>query len=358
MPFYTSMESFIHKWDKYARKDACPLTSKRDILAWQEKARNTLSTLLFPHPEMLSSCSPDPEFLDSTDLGKGLKREHLTIRVEEDVRMSLYLFVPAGAGKHTPVYICPPGHDGGGKESVAGHREDPEITERIDHYHSDYALSLARAGFVTIAFDCRGMGERREREVQSRTHILEGSCYGIAHMAEPLGMTLLGLLVWDIERLIDYVESRSEWGEIRMLGFSGGGLQVLYVAAMDKRVKEAFVSGWFYGFKDSLLFLHTNCSCNYVPNLWLHFDVQDIGALIAPRPLVIQSARGDHLNGPRGMANVDEPYHDLETVYRMLGEEQHLQHSILEGEHHFGLEDMLPFISLAGKETMETICKH
>ena len=55
---------------------------------------------------------------------------------------------------------------------------------------------------------------------------------------------------------------------------------------------------------DSFVRLNTNCSCNFVPYLFLHFDVADIAGLVAPRPLVIQSAREDHLTVERGLDNV------------------------------------------------------
>ena len=51
---------------------------------------------------------------------------------------------------------------------------------------------------------------------------------------------------------------------------------------------------------NSFVRFNTNCSCNFVPSLFLHFDVADIAGLVAPRPLVIQSAREDHLAGEKG----------------------------------------------------------
>ena len=56
----------------------------------------------------------------------------------------------------------------------------------------------------------------------------------------------------------------------------------IVVTALDDRVKCAVVSGYFYGYKQSLLEQHQNCSCNYVPRLYEHVDMGDVGALIAP----------------------------------------------------------------------------
>ena len=66
------------------------------------------------------------------------------------------------------------------------------------------------------------------------------------------------------------------------------------------------MSGYLYGVDDSLLHLNGNCSCNYTPGLWRLLDMGDIASLIAPHPLLVQSCEEDHLNGSRGLKNVDE----------------------------------------------------
>lgn len=46
---------------------------------------------------------------------------------------------------------------------------------------------------------------------------------------------------WDLMRLIDYVAARGAWSlrELGCVGFSGGGMQTLYLAALDERVRWA-----------------------------------------------------------------------------------------------------------------------
>lgn len=341
--YYTSLDSFLRKYEKLSRKDTFPLNSEEDFLSWQKSAREKLSSLLaldlLQKPHSTLAEKQYERHLDS-----GIKVEHITIHVEDDVIMPMYILIPQSADCSTPVFLCPPGHMGGGKESVAGFRDNAEVSKMIDHFNYDYALKLAEEGFVAVAFDSRGFGERREIDNQGDDKILTGSCYGLAHMAEPLGFTLAGLLVWDIMRLVDYIEERGEWGEVRGLGFSGGGLQILYASALDERIRLSFISGYFYGFRDSLLILNNNCNCNFIPNLWRYYDVADIAALIAPRPLVIQSAENDHLNGPRGLENVFEPMEELSRVYSLLGKRDKLYHDVVEGPHHFEDKNMMAAI--------------
>ena len=96
--------------------------------------------------------------------------------------------------------------------------------------------------------------------------------------------------------------------------------------------------------------MNGNCDCNYIPRLWLDYEVSDIASLIAPRPLVIQSARGDHLNGPRGLDNVLPYVEELKEAYRLLGAEGKLYHDIIEGPHHFGHEHLKEDFEKIGME--------
>ena len=137
-------------------------------------------------------------------------------------------------------------------------------------------------------------------------------------------------------------------GEIRCLGFSGGGLQTLYAAAIDERIKLSFVSGYYYCFYDSLFKLNANCSCNYIPSQYLYFDIADIAALIEPRPLIVQSGKDDYLAGERWRQNVLEPMKELESVYSLFGKKNRLYHQIVPGPHHLEKDGLI--------ERMERVC--
>ncbi len=251
--------------------------------------------------------------------------------------MPFYLLIPPHAGRDTRPFLCPPGHGGAGKYSVAGMREYAAVAEKIDYYDYDYGMQLARLGYVALCPDCRGFGERREElaDAQTLPGALTGDCLRLARMGEPLGITVPGMLVWDLMRAADYLEQRGEWDchNIACLGFSGGGMQTLFLSALDERIRLAAVSGYFYGYRDSLLRQSWNCSCNYVPHLWESFDMGDIASLIAPRPLLIQTCRDDRQNGPRGLENVLEQMEILKRAYGLCGAEDRLIHEICQGGH-------------------------
>jgi dienelactone hydrolase len=151
---------------------------------------------------------------------------------------------------------------------------------------------------------------------------------------------------WDLMRLLDYVATRPECDPERVgsAGLSGGGLQTLWLSVLDERVRCAVISGYFYGYKDALLKLSNNCSCNYVPGLWELADMGDLGALIAPRPLLIETGTLDPLNGERGVANVTEQVAITAQAYELFGARERLAHATFEGEHMWHGAQAVPWL--------------
>lgn len=88
---------------------------------------------------------------------------------------------------------------------------------------------------------------------------LTSTCFHLAHMAEPLGETVAGMCTWDASRLIDYVYERGEWDteDLGVMGFSGGGMQTLWVSALDDRVKNVSSA-------DISMDIVTHCYCSMV----------------------------------------------------------------------------------------------
>lgn len=196
--------------------------------------------------------------------------------------------------------------------------------------------------------DARAFGERREWTKQSdrEEHFMSSTCIELNHMAICLGLTLTGMWTWDLMRLMDYIQTRDDCDPDRIGcgGLSGGGLQTLWIAAMDDRVKCAVTSGYFYGYKDSLLKLSHNCGCNYVPHLWENVDMGDIGALIAPRPLLIETGDEDPLNGERGAVNATEQVEITRKAYKLFDAEDKLYHHLFRGGHRWNGEKTYEFI--------------
>jgi dienelactone hydrolase len=164
-------------------------------------------------------------------------------------------------------------------------------------------------------------------------------------MGIPLGRNALGMSIWDLVKLTDYITTRDDCDVKRIgcAGLSGGGMQSLYLAAIDERILCTCTSGYFYGVLESHLVMNENCDCNYVPDLWKHFDMGDIAAMIAPRALIIETGDKDSLNGESGLDNIVPQLQIARKAYEISGFENNIAHSVFDGEHAWCGRDVYPF---------------
>lgn len=353
--FYTSIDRMKSIFDQMARQKGLKATNKHELEMWSTEARSVLWELL--GMDKMGEAPFLAQIIEKVEIEAGITREKIVIQVEPGVFMPFYVLIPPKQedNKKLRPLIAACGHQGGGKLSVAGRHDLPIIKEKIEFFNYDYGLEAAKNGYVALCPDARGFGERREMQQQSEDEksVLTCSCFNLAHMAFPLGMTVAGMCTWDLMRLIDYIIDRDEWDttQIGVIGFSGGGMQALMLSALDERLKYAVISGYMYGYKDSLLELNGNCSCNYVPKLWEKYDMGDIGALIAPRPLLIQSCEGDHLNGPRGIINAKEQVDIVKQAYLLYEENKWPIHDICPGGHAWHHSGPMKFLTELLKES-------
>lgn len=344
--FYTSVTHMSRVFDKYARRNGLKAETKEEYLGWKDRTRRKLIELI--GLDRMEMCPLKPIVKEKVIVEDGITREKVLIQVEPDVWMPMFILIPEKCqnNKEAECYIAPCGHMGGGKYSIAGVKGYPEIDKQIEVFNYDYGMQLAKLGYVALCPDSRGFGERRDLNIQADEDFFKNSCFNLAHMAEPLGQTVIGMCTWDLMRLIDYIYERDEWNSsnISCLGFSGGGMQTLWLTALDDRITKAVISGYMYGFKDSLLELNNNCSCNYIPHLWENYDCGDIGALIAPRPLIIQSCRQDHLNGKRGVINAVEQVEIIRKAYAVMNAEELVKQDLFDGEHKWHSENIKEYV--------------
>lgn len=345
--YYTSMEHMIKVYEDKKRKSGFSAKTKDEFEKWKVATRSVLSEIT--GISKMEPCEPVVKFIETCKLN-GYRRDKLLLQTEPGVWMPFYALVPDGLEKceKRPSMIATHGHGSCGKYSPAGRADIPAVLDAIKIYNYDYGVKFVKKGYIVFCPDARGFGERREFMDQGdqEDKFMGNSCIPLNHQAMSLGMTQTGMWTWDLMRLIDYIETREDCDAKRIGcgGLSGGGLQTLWLAAMDDRIACAVVSGYFYGYRDSLLKLPHNCGCNYVPHLWEHVDMGDLGALIAPRPLLIESGSKDPLNGERGLVNVTEQVEITTKAYHLLNAQEKLYHYVFEGVHAWNGEKTYSFV--------------
>ena len=103
------------------------------------------------------------------------------------------------------------------------------------------------------------------------------------------GLSLMALQLWNAIRAVDFLETLPDVDNNRIgcTGASGGGTQTFMLTAVDDRIKVSapvnMISAHMQG----------GCLCENAPNLRLDISNIEIGALMAPKPLLLVSATGD-----------------------------------------------------------------
>lgn len=343
--YYTAADYFSARYDALSRQMAYRARTAEEHARWQGELRARLRELI--GLDTMIPCPLAPRITERVPLD-GYIRERVLLQTEPGVTMTLYVLIPADLkpGERRPAAIAPHGHGLGGKLGVAGRSETPGLPERIARYNGDYGLQFVRHGLIVFCPDARGFGERREEPLQGEDKAFNCSCEVLNHMALPLGQTVTGMWTWDLMRLTDYIQTRPECDGARIgsAGLSAGAWQTLWLAALDERIRCAVVSGYFFGYKESLLAMPYHCSAHFVPGLWLLADAGDIGALVAPRALMIESGDQDPLMGASGMANVASQVEIARAAYRLLGAKDRLAHSVFPGKHQWHGGEAIPWM--------------
>lgn len=337
--YYSSLEKYSKQF--YQERPSCSFQGETllEFSHWKKCTRTKLRNLIGLN--RMKSCKLEPEIISVEELKDSpYRRKKMRIQTEEGIWMPFYILEPKlGISDKMPVMIALHGHGSGGKLATAGCTQFPEVQEVIERQNYTYGVEFAKKGYMVFCPDARGFGERREVRMQGDNpeQYMGCSCRELSHMASGLGITVTGMWVWDLIRLLDYIETLEacDYSHIGCVGLSGGGMQALWLSALDDRISFSTVSGYFYGYHDSLLVMNQNCECNYVPGLWKVADMGDIGALIAPRPFVIESGLQDHLIGPRGIDNVMPQVSITRNAYELFHAESALVHDIFDGPHKF-----------------------
>lgn len=268
----------------------------------------------------------EPEETDQVHLGD-YSRTTVTFASRSGMRVFGYLLIPDEVKTPAPAVICVPGH-GNGVDCIVGIESDD--------YQNDFAIQCVRAGFVTLAIEPIGFGLRKAEVDRERY----SSCNGDSMAALMLGESMIGWRVHDALVAIDYLLTRPEVDQDRIatMGISGGGLVAFWAACLDERIAATVVSGYFNTFFDSILSID-HCVDNYAHGLAKVVEMPDMAALIAPRPLFVESGAKDHIFP---LAAFELACKRAEAIFRHANEPENFGCHVFDGGHEFNGTQAIP----------------
>jgi dienelactone hydrolase len=298
-------------YSEHSRKWAFRGQSEQALVQWQAQTRSKLGELLGPFPPSVA-LKLERKVVAETE---GYIRERLLYQTQPGIYVPAYLIIPKKVAWPVPGVLCPPGHGGGMNQ----------VVDEIGIY-KQYPLELVRRGMAVLIPEHAGFGERcgkaEEKDAQHAYYYLSLNL---------LGRSAIGYMLWDLMRALDVMQQLPEIDPHRIgcYGLSLGGETTLFAAAMDTRIKLACISGFLCSYQSSFL-AEGHCGCGYVHGLVNYMEHVDVATLIAPRPLLIESATRDPIF-PVDVAQ--QTYRELQEVYRLCDARDRIDQDVFEGEH-------------------------
>jgi dienelactone hydrolase len=275
-----------------------PVKNEKEWYKRREQILDSIQLVMGPLPDRTHKVPLDVKIEEESTI-EGIIRQKISFAAEKNDRVPAYLFIPANTGKPVPGILCLHQTIRNGKEEPSGLTGSP---------HLDYALELARRGYVTLAPDYPNFGE------YSFDPYSNG--YQSASMKG----------IWNHMAAVDLLQSLKEVDSSRIgcIGHSLGGHNSLFLAVFDNRVKAVVTScgftsfykyyggdltGWSHKGYMPLIATRYEKSPSKMP-----FDFTEILGAIAPRAIFINAPVRDsnfEISGVYDCVNAVKPVYKL-----------------------------------------------
>jgi pimeloyl-ACP methyl ester carboxylesterase len=209
--------------DSQRQADWARIHSETELLQLQDELGKKLLQMIGGLPEKKTE-------LRARITGKvemdGFSIEKLIFESLPGVYVTALVYIPSDHSKKSPAVLVPAGHAPNGKI-----------------YYQELCQRLAKRGYVVLAWDPVGQGERSQfwdaQAGKSRYNLICAEHAVLGNLAYLAGANLARWEIWDGIRAVDYLLTRPEVDaeRISIVGTSGGGFQAAHIAALDKRIK-------------------------------------------------------------------------------------------------------------------------
>jgi len=270
-----------------------------EVFAADLRERILLSSGLWPAPEK----TPLKAKVFDRMEGDGYTIEKVHFDAFPGLLVTGNLYRPIGDGPF-PGVIAPHGHWSDGRFA---NEERGSVPGR--------AITLARMGMVCFTYDMVGYND--SMQLTHRWSRPKCAAWGLHPFA---------IQLWSSIRALDFLETLPDVDPDRLActGASGGGTQTFAVSAVDPRVKVAapvnMISSTMQG----------GCVCENAPIIRFENSNMEIGALMAPRPLLLVSATGDWT-----VKTPEVEYPAIRSIYALYDADENVKNVHIDAGHNY-----------------------
>lgn len=265
------------EWDKVRSK----IRTADEVEARNRFVREKCKEMIHGYPERNPLNSTVVKVLERD----GYRIENVMFQSRPDFWVTGNLYIPTSGPGPFPGIISPSGH---------------YPAARIYAEYQFAYLNFVKNGFVVLAYDPIGQGERRQFWNPETNENELGGPVTWEHSLPGQQLLLLGedlthYRVWDGMRAIDYLLTRPEVDTKRIgcAGHSGGGTLTKFISALDKRVQCAVINEggtsnrWPLDIAPDAPLGTGDTEQHLFPAAIYGIDHVDLHMAIAPRPLLV-----------------------------------------------------------------------
>jgi hypothetical protein len=294
------------------------IKTKDELLQRQAELRNTMWEILGAFPEK----TPLNAKITGTVKKIGFRVENLIYESLPGFYVTASLFIPENITKPAPAILFCSGHSSG--------------AYRLPLYQLPL-LNLVKKGFIVLAIDPIGQGERLQYFNQEKGEsLIGGSTKEHSYPSTQVfltGKSVARYFLWDGIRGIDYLVGRKEVDpkRIGVHGLSGGGTQTAYISALDERVAASAPAGYITSYRRLLESIGVqDGEQNFYHGISSGIDHADFIEIRAPKPTLIMATTSDFfsIQGSR------ETYSEVKRIYELSGKPENI--SITEDDYGHG----------------------
>lgn len=254
------------------------LNGQEDWLNRQKEIKGKLKQVMGQFPERTPLNTKITGRIEKEDFSV----EKIVFESRPGFLVSAAVFAPKKKGKKPAILYC------------CGHSETGFRGETYQHI----IINLVKKGFVVLAFDPIGQGERYQYFDEKGVPLLQPThehSYPGAQLFVS-GTSIGNYFIWDGIRAVDYLLTRKDVdpGRIGITGRSGGGTQSAYIAAIDERIAAAAPECYITSFE---LLLRSkgpqDAEQNFADFLKEGLEMGDFLEARAPKPTLIVSTTRD-----------------------------------------------------------------